>query len=627
MAAPSQARPPLRFGSFELDLDSGDLRQRGVRLKLQEQPFRILVALLEQPGEIVTREELRQRLWPADTFVDFEHSLNAAIKKLRQALGDDADNPRFIETVPKRGYRFIAPVQATPEAKSVLQLEQPRSGLRAPWSRTTRTIIAASAVIAISALALFFIERGRGPVAKHIHSIAVLPLQNLSGDQEQQYFADGMTDELITELARVNSLQVISRTSVTRFRQTQVSAPQIARELNVDGIVEGSVLRSGTRVRVTVQLIDAVNDRHVWARSYERELSDVIALQADIARAVTDSIAVRLNNPTENAGPHRVVPEAHEALLKGEFFATAFSVPELQKAVGYFKQAIEIDPDYAVAYADLAEAYGWLAGLNAQPQADVMPAARDAALRALQLDPALPKAHHALGWVKYVADWDFSGAEQEFQRAIALSPSDATAHTWYGMFLAQRGRFTESLREFDTARRLDPLSLVTRSLAITPYVLSRRFDDALTAAHQVLTLDPNQPLARWFMLWIDESREDIKAAADDQQAMEVSFGAPPDVAAQHAEHMRRVLSSAGPRGYWRERVKETLKAGGYVDPYNVAQLYARMGSRGEAIRALKAACETRSADLIYWFKLDPAFDEMRDSWRVRAVLRRVQFPM
>src|SRR2546430_512597 len=337
------SRGAVRFGVFEVDLRAGELRKRGVKVKLQDQPFLILQVLLEHSGEVVTREQLREKIWPSDTFVDFDQGLNNAIKRLRESLSDSPENPRFIETIPRHGYRFIANLGVTPG---------------------------------------------------QIKSLAVLPLENLSRDPEQEYFAEGLTEALITTLAKIGELRVVSRTSAMQYKGVHKPLREIARELEVDAIVEGTVLRVGHRVRITAQLIDAAKESHLWAESYERHLRDVLHLQAEVAEAIAKQVQVKLT-PQERAHlaqTQPVNPEAYEAYLKGRYHWLRRSSEELPKAVQYFERAIEMDPTYAAAYAGLADSLSGLGVYFVAPDQGCRQAKR-LAVQALEMDPRLSEAH------------------------------------------------------------------------------------------------------------------------------------------------------------------------------------------------------------------------------------------
>jgi TolB-like protein/DNA-binding winged helix-turn-helix (wHTH) protein len=373
-----QLRGPLRFGVFELDLRAGELRKRGLQVRLQAQPFCVLAMLLEHAGEVVTREDLQKKLWPADTFVDFDHGLNKAINKIREALGDSAESPRFVETLTRRGYRFLAEVKvadADPvRSPGIAAQPHPKTGPRDPSDlpgklATPRHLLPPLAwKISVAALLLLMASfaawklHSRNRPSPVIRSLAVLPLENLSSDASQDYFADGMTDELISDLGQISALRVISRTSVMAYKHARKPLPQIARELNVDAVVEGTVLRSGDRVRITAQLIDASADKHLWSQSYEGELRDTLALQSMVARAIADQIQITVN-PQEQAALKNVKvvnPEAYESYLKGRYFWNKRTAGGLKVALAYFNQAIDEDPNYAQAYSGLADTYALL---------------------------------------------------------------------------------------------------------------------------------------------------------------------------------------------------------------------------------------------------------------------------
>jgi TolB-like protein/DNA-binding winged helix-turn-helix (wHTH) protein len=400
----------IRFGVFEVDLRAGELRKQGVKIKLQEQPFQVLQVLLEKPGEIVTRDELRKRIWPSDTFVDFEGGVNNAIKRLREALGDRAETSRYIETLPRRGYRFIGPVNG----KGKPLAEEVRSKAKSPAARRGLQI---GIGIGIAAAVLLLVSLGAVPTnfwrqffgttnVPQIRSIAVLSLKNLSGDPSQEYFADGMTEELIADLSQIRALKVISHTSVDTYKKSSKSLPEIARELHVDGVVEGSVMRSGDKIRITAQLIYAPEDKNLWAKSYDRDLRDVLPLQAAIASAIADEIQVKLT-PGEQARLHTprfMSLKAHEAYLQGTYY---LRIPRgSARAIQFFQEALQQEPN-ARGYVGLARAYSGQAGTEAHPRS-VMPQAKAAAMKALELDDTLADAHLVLAEASCKYDWDWS---------------------------------------------------------------------------------------------------------------------------------------------------------------------------------------------------------------------------
>src|SRR5216683_3007455 len=513
-----QSALPKRFGDFQFDSRARQLRKRGHTIRLHGQPLEILGLLLERPGEVVLREELRAKLWPEDTFVDFEHSLNAAVNKLREALDDDANNPRFIETVPRRGYRFIAPVEgvlpasapdstnldapaANQEAidlgveKSAAEVPMP-SGAR-PRRRTLWLVFAACAFLV--ALLVGFDAGGLRqrffgrPDPGGIRSIAVLPLENLSHDPEQEYFADGMTEALITYIAKIGALRVTSRTSVMPYKGTKKPLSQIARELNVDVVVEGSDQRSGDRVRIDAQLIDARNDRNLWTESYQSDLSDVLELQGNVARAIAGEVRVQLT-PEERAGlsaTRSVKREAYEAYLHGLYSLNKRTPKDVRRGIEYFQKAIDIDPTYALAYAGLADGDILLEDQGELPPREAMPRARAATKKALELDDSLAQAHASLAAIEWTYEWDLTAAGKQFERTLSLDPNYATAREWYAVYLTEMGRFDEAIAQIQRAHELDPLSLIIEVNLGRCYYFARRYDEAIERLQRFEQREPD----------------------------------------------------------------------------------------------------------------------------------------
>src|ERR1700758_1288625 len=443
----------IRFGVFELDLRAGELRKQGVRIRLQEQPLLILQTLLERPGEIVTREELIAKIWPEGTFVDFDHGLHSAMKRLRDALGDSADSPRFVETLARRGYRFIAPVDV-PAQPAILVPSPPVESLPTPAPdgedqpqprNPAKKIVLAGLVIVVAAFVFCFAFNVGGlrnwllgkTSVKSYRSLAVLPLANLSSDPSQDYFAEQMTEELITQFSNLGDLKVISRTSVMQYKGTSKPLPQIARELNADAIVEGAVHLSGKRVRITAQLVDAASDKHLWAKDYDRDLSDVLLLQSDVARDIARTIQVQLTPQQQKRLEKEirpVIPEAYESYLLGRYHWNKRTEDGLKKAGDFFQQAIAKDPNYALAYSGLADYYAFLTlvgGPEIMPPRQAMAKAKAAAVKSLELDDSLAEAHASMGHVLHNYDWEWAGAEREFKRAIELNPNYSIVHHWY----------------------------------------------------------------------------------------------------------------------------------------------------------------------------------------------------
>jgi TolB-like protein/DNA-binding winged helix-turn-helix (wHTH) protein/Tfp pilus assembly protein PilF len=494
---PPELTPRLvRFGVFELDRRSGELRKDGVRVRLQEQPLRVLDALLAEPGQPVTREALRQRLWPDDTFVDFDNGLNRAINRLRAALGDEADNPRFIETLERRGYRFIAPVAAMDTPAPPGRPATPETTARTePGRRRVAWLASAVSAAALAALLIAFAPalRRRANPADHapIRSLAVLPLANLTGDPAQDYFSDGMTDALITNLASLPGLRVISRQSVMRYKGSAKPLPEIAQELGVEGVVEGSVVRSGGRVRITAQLIHAPTDRHLWAHSYERRLEDVLALQGDVSRAIAEQVRITVGTEaSRRLGPGRPVnPDAYDAYLLGRHHWNQRTEQSLDRALAYFQAAIAKDPDFALAHAGLALAYSPRLILGYVPPGRGLSEQKTAALRALELDPGLGEARAALAAAR-MQEWDWAGAEAEFRTAVETDPNSTVGHLWYGWYLYALGRFDESLAQRRRALELDPLNTAVNRGVARDLGATGRDEAALAQWNRVLELEP-----------------------------------------------------------------------------------------------------------------------------------------
>jgi TolB-like protein/Tfp pilus assembly protein PilF len=579
--------PPIRFGVFEVDRQSGELRRRGARITLQEQPFQLLLLLLEHPREIVTREDIHQRLWPAGTFVDFERGLNRAMSRLRDALSDTAASPRFIETLPRRGYRFIAPLDTDSGERG-----RERDDVQgAP--RTT-------------------------PV---IRSLAVLPLQNLSGSPDEEYFVDGMTDELITVLARIQALRVISRTSSMQYKGVTTSLPAIARELDVDAVLEGTVVRSGSRVRITVHLIHARDDRHLWAEEYERELTDVLALQGEVARAIARCIHVRLTPPERTLlGRSRPVdPIAYEAYLEGTFFRNQWTEDALNKSIDCFSRAVDRDPDSASSHAGLAHAYCAIGILGTRPSAEVYPRARASALTAVALDDTVAEAHYSLADVLKGYDWDWSTAEIEYRRALALDPSSAIAHVWYADYLSKQGRHADAIGHASRARALDPLSVDRYSfLGLTLY-RARRYDDALGVCQKAADLDPAYPVGHWFLGLVHAQRQEpYPAIAAFEKASRLSGGGTP-----YRALLVSAYAMAGERVKAQE-IREELEARArrsYVSPVDLAVASTGLADRDAAFGWLEKAFRERTMRIQEL--PEPIFDSLRCDTRFDNLLSRI----
>jgi len=634
----------VRFGTYEVSLQSGEVRKAGLRIRVQQQPLKLLEILLEHPGEVVTREELRSRVWPSESFGDFDQALNIAIGKLRSALGDSAENPRFIETLPKRGYRFVADVSvvdtdARPKRQEPVAGDLPATdpghkiqgaGLTvAPQRRLrlTRRIIGALALVIIISLAILsvWLFRSRASAPTGIRSIAVLPLENLSGDASQNYFADGMTDELITDLAQISALRVISRTSVMVYKGARQPLPQIARELNVDAVVEGTVLRSGDQVRITAQLIEASTDKHLWSQSYEGELRDTLALQNRVASAIADQIRINLTPQEQAALKNAKVlnPEAYESYLKGRYFWNKRTRDGLKVALAYFKQAIEEDPTYAQAYSGLSDTYALLGDWQyaVMPPKEAFPKAKAAAIKALELDNSLGEAHNSLAFVLDGFDWDFDSAGKEFQRAIELSPGYATAHHWYAWHLSLLGRFDEAIAEMKKAQNLDPLSLIIDADLAELLVLAHHYDESIAQSRKTIEMDPNFALAhnQLAQAYLQEQMYD-EAVTELKKAVQLSGDSPTCIA-----NLARAYVASGKRNEAEKLLGDLKKRSNsaYSNAPEIAIVYVSLGETDQAMNWLEKGYEERFNPGVL---LRPGFDPLRSDARFQNLLRRIGLP-
>ena len=641
MGEDHQAAGRLRFGVFELDLRAGELRKHGLRIRLQEQPFRVLAMLLEHPGEVVSREELKKRLWPADTFVDFDHGLNKAINKLRVALGDAAESPRFVETMARRGYRFLAEVrvadtpvrgaelasqpQPAPEAAAPPDLTGEHASRRRPLpSVVWKASLFALLLLLTASLTAWTLYSGNRP-SPVIRSVAVLPLESLSSDASQDYFADGMTDELISNLGQIGALRVISRTSVMAYKHVRKPLPQIARELNVDAVVEGTVLRSGDKVRITAQLIEASADKHLWSQSYEGELRDALALQNKVARAIADQIRISLN-PKEQAALNHVTvvnPKAYEACLKGRYFWNKRTAAGLKLALAYFNQAIDEDPGYAPAESGLADTYALLADweYGVMTPKEALPKAKAAAIKALDLDSTLGEAHTSLAFCLDVFDWDLDSAGREFQRAIELNPSYATAHQWYASHLIVLGQYDEAIAEIRIAEELDPLSLIISADLADFLVITGSLEESIKESRKAIEMDPNFALAhnQLGQAYLQKHMPD-EAVAELQKGVQLSGGSPTIMA-----NLARAYVASGNRSRAAELLGELMNRtkANYSHASEIAKIDVALGDTDQAMKWLERGYEERFNPSVL---LRPGFDPLRSDPRFKDLLRRVGIP-
>ncbi len=624
MDTPAQAARALRFGVYEVDLRAAELRKNGVKIKLQDQPFRILCLLLERPGELVTREELQQKLWPADTFVDFDKGLNTAIKKLRDTLGDSPDTPRFIETVPRRGYRFICPVE-TASAVDGTAPARSRYG-RLLW---LGGVAAATAVLLVVLNAGGLRQRFFGPrFPGLVDSVAVLPFSNLTGDAEQEYLADGTTDVLTTELARVGRLTVPSVTTAMYYKRKQQKLPEIARELRVTAVVEGSVQRQGERLLVNVQLVHGPTDRHLWARSYEVTPQDLSRLLAQVARDVLRAMDVQLS-PAEKArlAAERVVDrEAQDAFLRGRFYQRNGTEQGRKKALEWFQQAVTKDPNHAAGYANMAllHAHGG-AALTGLGTAETKSRARELALKALELDPTLAEPHVALATAEK-DDWDWAGTDREFRQAIELNPNLSVARNWYAQHLSAMRRFDDAIVQADIARRLDPSTHASLTHAAIPYFESGRVDEAMAMWRDVLEVEPDYWAAHQFMGRAYLVKGEYSKAIPHFEASIRNRGRDPLALAQMAyaygrlgrrDKVREIVAQLNSRSNQR-RNRDSASA------YQMQFVYLGLGEYDKVLEIQEDRFQRHT--LHAGINSDPLFDPIRTDPRLHDLLRRMGVP-
>ena len=645
------SRPPMtesgiprrvaRFAAFEFDLGTGELRKHGLRIKLNGQPIDVLTMLIEHAGEVVTREELQKRLWAADTYVDFEHSLNAAIKRLRAALGDSADEPRFVETLARQGYRFIAPLnppvvtqpvesQLANNAEAGLDVRPPAgegNSKEVPLPRRRVLQMAGGVAAAGALLGVWKLLPAKwrnglsGSGAPRITRLAVLPLANLSGNLEQEYFADGMTDLLITDLGQIGALRVISRPSIMQFKGTKKPLPEIAKQLGVEALIVGTVQSSGNRVRITAQLVDPATDQQLWTRAYDRELTDVLELQGEVARAIANEIQARVT--PEEAGRlsrnHKIVPAALDAYLLGRYYWDQFKEETILKAIDYFDQAIQLDPAYAAAYGGLAECWSGFLFTDSRPWTETISKAREAATKALAIDDNLAESHQAMAVVLY-QEWDWKGVEREVKKAIALNPSFPTAHMLYCNMLRHLGRADESIAEAKLALEADPLAMLTNQMLGDSYISARRYDLAIAQLQKALDLHPNDSTLQYQLGWAylysgtyDKGMESIRRS---QAADGVDPKLSPDLAYIHA-----MLGKPGETRQTLDRLL-TLAKNNPVSPGLIGLVYAVLDERAQCLTWLEKAYAQHST-MMTWLKVDPRFDKIRPAPGFQDLMRRV----
>jgi TolB-like protein/DNA-binding winged helix-turn-helix (wHTH) protein/Tfp pilus assembly protein PilF len=646
----------LKFGDFELDVAGYELRRSGRAVKLERIPMELLLLLVDRRGQLVTRDEILEKLWGKDTFLDADNSINTAISKIRVVLKDDPENPAFIKTVSGKGYRFIASIPSLPDGKdalgspldgvsgasestvaeeSALEFESKAS------SRPRRLWLAPATTSLVLAVALAawswrdslkrIVSLSPSPI---IHSLAVLPLENLTGDASQEYFADSMTDALITDLAQIGALRVISRTSIMRYKGMRKPLPEIARELGVDGIVEGTVVRSAGRIRITSQLIYAPSDQHLWARSYESDQRDIVTLQGEVAQAIAGQVRAALTPEERSHLTRRPTdsPEAYQLYLQGRYSWNQRTPRGVKKSIDFFQRAVEKDPNFALAYAGLADAYNFSNILGVLAPKESSPQAEAAAVKALELDPQLAEAHTALGLVRSHYHFDFLGAQREFLKAFGLNPNYANAHLFYaGAYLTPMGRHEEAIAEMKKALEVDPLSLPLNNMMGETYLWAGDYQKALRQFQRTIDLEPTFPLAHFFYAGLLTEMGRYEEAIKETQTGELLLGTSPEAAGALAAEFQKALQAGGPKRYWQKNLEITLKeykqAGtGYFPAIGVAGAYARVGDKENAFKWLDKSFEDREGQDITLIRWLPDFKSLHADPKFAGLLRRMGLP-
>lgn len=590
----------------------------------------LLIFLVQRHGQLVSREDIVEKLWGKEVFVDVDSGVKATVRKIRSALKDDPTNPTYLETVVGKGYRFIGEVELVgttlQPAGSLNQSGKSQPGAKDhAWTvqRLLQVLAGVTILLAAATWSWFRWSRRADSPPAQIRSIAVLPLANLSGDASQDYFADGMTDELITDLAQIRSLRVISRTSVMRYKGSNKSLPQIARELGVDGIVEGAVDREGDRVRITAQLIRAADDRHLWAQSFDRDLRNLLALQGDVARSIAERVQARVNG-AEKANP--VNPEAHELYLKGRYFWFKRTEASIDRALDYFTQSVAKDPSFAAAYSGLADCYlslGSSFAVGSVAPRQVQPKALAAVIKALQLDDSLAEAHSSLALIKLNYEWDWPAAEREFQRSIDLNPEWANEHHWYAHELLSAGRVDDAERESRRALELDPTNPVMSAHLGWHYYFARQYQKSLQQLQTTIELDPNFGQAYWYRAWDLEQQGNYPDALREMlRAQSLLHGN--HVIEGDIGHLYAV-SGDRPKAELILRDLQQLSSHTYVNPFEIALIYAGLGQKQQAFEWLERAYRDRS-DMLVYLRVDPRLDPLRSDKRFAFLLSRVGIP-
>ena len=641
----------LEFDEFSLDCDRYELLRSGRPVKLEKIPMELLILLVTKDGRLVTRQEIIEHVWGKEVFVDTEHGINTAIRKIRNVLRDDHGQPRFVQTVSRKGYRFVAPINVIPQEGGngnhgatdllppnttqtqtdlLVPISLPQSHLRVRGLLRKAALVLVGAIGVVAVLGGLNVRGVRQRLFAHtprqggpqIRSLAVLPIENLSGDLSQDFLADGMTEELITELGKSSALRVISRTSVMQYRGTKKPVQEIARELNVDAVLEGTVLRSGNHLRITANLVQSSPETHLWAETYDSENGDILSVQQRVADSVAREIRVALSpRDTTTLGDGRSVnPEAQDQYFRGLYALRSAGGGSTQTAVDYLQRAIKKDPNFARAYGVLAMAYAiWYPG-DPGPREN-MPRAREAALKAVALDNSLAAGHMALAYIDLNYDWNFAEAERESKRALELDPNLAIVRNYYARELVISGRTDEALAQVRRSLELQPYAGLDYPAWV--FYLAHRYNDALELAQKMVAIDPNFSWGRWALAANYEQLGKEKEAAEEYLQFEILSGSFP----QRIKRLRAGLARSGAKGFWQASLEDYLRTAksSYVPPVLVAGVYMRLGDEARALQWLEKGYQERD-DLMIDLNVDPVFDGIRTDSRFQDLVRRVGLP-
>jgi TolB-like protein/DNA-binding winged helix-turn-helix (wHTH) protein/Tfp pilus assembly protein PilF len=641
----------LEFDEFSLDCDRYELLRSGRPVKLEKIPMELLILLVTKDGRLVTRQEIIEHVWGKEVFVDTEHGINTAIRKIRNVLRDDPGQPRFVQTVSRKGYRFVAPINVIPQEGGngnhgatdllppnttqtqtdlLVPISLPQSHLRVRGLLRKAALVLVGAIGVVAVLGGLNVRGVRQRLFAHtprqggpqIRSLAVLPIENLSGDLSQDFLADGMTEELITELGKSSALRVISRTSVMQYRGTKKPVQEIARELNVDAVLEGTVLRSGNHLRITANLVQSSPETHLWAETYDSENGDILSVQQRVADSVAREIRVALSpRDTTTLGDGRSVnPEAQDQYFRGLYALRSAGGGSTQTAVDYLQRAIKKDPNFARAYGVLAMAYAiWYPG-DPGPREN-MPRAREAALKAVALDNSLAAGHMALAYIDLNYDWNFAEAERESKRALELDPNLAIVRNYYARELVISGRTDEALAQVRRSLELQPYAGLDYPAWV--FYLAHRYNDALELAQKMVAIDPNFSWGRWALAANYEQLGKEKEAAEEYLQFEILSGSFP----QRIKRLRAGLARSGAKGFWQASLEDYLRTAksSYVPPVLVAGVYMRLGDEARALQWLEKGYQERD-DLMIDLNVDPVFDGIRTDSRFQDLVRRVGLP-